>query len=675
VVQSTSDVISVLDDKANLRYVSPSVERVLGYRPESLIGRWAFDYVHPEDAERASGGFARLLDNPGSNPPPLQYRIRHADGSWRWMEIALNNKLEDPAVGGIVTNAWDVTETKRAEEALRLSEKRFQAQFAHLPIPTYTWKKSGQDFVLIDYNEAANRITHGRIGDFLGEKASEAYAVKPEVLGWLWRCFDEQTTIREELWWRLVSTGDTKYLAVSLVFVPPDLVMVHTEDATERKRMEDQLRYQAFHDQLTGLANRALFEDHLGHALNRVRRGHSMVAVLFMDLNNFKVINDSLGHETGDQLLRAVAERLRACLRPEDTLARFSGDEFTVLLEDVREVSDVVRVANRILKTLEHPFSLDGRELFTSASIGISTNDSAEDSPEELLRRADTAMYRAKERGENSYQLFDTSMHEAVLRFLELENDLRRAIQRKEFVVHYQPQVVLDGGEVVGVEALVRWEHPERGTVSPAEFIASAEATGLIVPLGQQVIEQACRQVSAWDSQYPDLSLTVSVNLSLRQLRHPNLVEELANTLRETGLPPDRLALEITESVAMEDEASTTARLQELKALGIRLAMDDFGAGHSSLIYLIRQFKMDVVKVDRSFVAKLLEDPENEIILSGVVALARALDLEVVAEGIETAAQVEKLRQIGSEVGQGFYLARPLPAEALEALLAKSSHI
>jgi len=461
-------------------------------------------------------------------------------------------------------------------------------------------------------------------------------------------------------------------------------IVLNTHDVTQRKALEARLEHQAFHDALTALPNRLLFMDRLGHALARATRSGQRVAVLFLDLDRFKVINDSLGHERGDQVLVAVAERLASCLRPEDTLARLGGDEFTVLLEDVQGVEDAARVARRMTQVLLAPLQLGAHELVVTTSIGIVFNhppDALGGSPEEaadLLRDADTAMYQAKNTGRAHHELFNVEMNAQAIERLELEADLRSAIDRAELKLVYQPLVSLDTGRVVGIEALARWRHPTRGVIPPLKFIPLAEETGLILPIGRWVLHEACRQTRAWQLAYPpseaEAALSVSVNLSVRQFAQPALVEEVLGILTETGLNADSLRLEITESVLVEDGEATIETLGRLKGLGVQLAIDDFGTGYSSLSYLQR-LKVDVLKVDRSFVSGLATDPENLAIVRAVIDLGHALGVDVVAEGVETAEQVARLRELGADFAQGYYYAKPLEPEALEDVLSSDPFI
>src|SRR5215218_8530057 len=484
-VQHTSDIITILDADGSIRYVSPAVEMVMGYKPEEQVGTNAFGSVHPDDREQAANTFAEVLKRAGLHPP-LEFRVPHKDGSWRYLEHVVNNLLDDPVVRGVVVNSWDVT---------------------------------------------------------------------------------------------------------------------------ERKALVEQLSYQAFHDPLTGLPNRALFMDRLEHAITRANRRGTRVAVLFTDLDNFKVINDSLGHKAGDQLLVAVAERLKTCLRPEDTAARLGGDEFTILIEDISSVGEVVQIAERIAEILQPPFTLGEQEVFATVSTGIALNISAQELPADLLRHADLAMYQAKHKGRARYEVFEPSMDAKAVERLMLETGLRRALVRQQLRVHYQPIVALDNNKIAGVEALVRWEHPKRGLLLPEEFLPVAEETGLIVRIGQWVLREASKQARIWQEHHPSIPpLTISVNLSTREFFHPELVAEV---LDESEIDPASLQLEITEGAMRSNGTYSADRtLRNLKRMGVQLAIDDFGLGYSSLSYL-KRFPVDFLKIDRSFIAGLEGEPNG----------------------------------------------------------------
>ena len=442
----------------------------------------------------------------------------------------------------------------------------------------------------------------------------------------------------------------------------PSRLYGSAQDVTARRAADESLVHQALHDPLTGLPNRLLFIDRLGHALRRLERHDVSVAVLFIDLDRFKLVNDSYGHAAGDRVLNAVADRLEQVVRPGDTVARLGGDEFTILLEDVQDVAAALIVAERALGVVVPPVVLaDGRQAFVSASIGVATVGPGDATAEDVLADADSAMYRAKERGRNRLEVFDQATREDVVARVERSSALRRAIDDGELLVHYQPELRLSDETMSGVEALVRWQHPTQGLVGPDTFIGLAEETGLIVAIGAEVLRTACREVASWPP-VPGVGPTrVSVNLSARQLSEPRVIDTVWNALRETGIDPARLCLEITESVLMEDVASSVEALLGHKALGVTLAIDDFGTGYSSLSYL-RRFPVDIVKIDRSFVAGLGSDPAAEAIVASVVNLAHALGLVVVGEGVETEEQLVMLRALGCDRAQGYLWSRPLPA-------------
>jgi len=428
---------------------------------------------------------------------------------------------------------------------------------------------------------------------------------------------------------------------------------------------KDHFRHAAFHDSLTDLPNRSLFSDYLKLAIERSKRQNDyLFAVLFLDLDRFKYINDSLGHSCGDQLIVDLARRLQGCLRQVDTVSRFGGDEFAILLDGIRDPSDAIRVAEKIQEELLRPFELGGHEAFTSASIGIALSSGGYDQPDFILRDADTAMYRAKDAGKARYELFDLEMHSRAVIRMRLENDLRRAVERNEFCVFYQPIISVATGRLSGFEALVRWEHPERGLVAPSEFIPVAEETGLIGSLGSWILEESCRQMHAWHQLHPaNRALTMNVNLSSKQLIQSGLVQEVKTILKKTGLPARSLKLEITESVVMENAELATNMLRQLSDLNVHLCIDDFGTGYSSLSYLHR-FPVDTLKIDRSFVNRIEEKDENVEIVRTIATLARNLGMEVVAEGVESSEQLACLRSLNCEYAQGYHFSRPLNAEA-----------
>ena len=444
----------------------------------------------------------------------------------------------------------------------------------------------------------------------------------------------------------------------------------------ELEQSKNHFRHAAFHDELTGLPNRALLAENLKLEIERAQQHQDcQFAVLFLDLDRFKIVNDSLGHSIGNQLLIAIARRLEGCVRETDTVARLGGDEFAILVTGISHLNQATEMAERVQEKLQAPFNLSGHEVFTMASIGIALSALGYEHPENVLRDADTAMYRAKAQGKACYEIFDEGMHSRAVHLLQLETDLRRALEKEEFCLYYQPIVSLENGELAGFEALVRWQHPERGIISPVEFIGMAEEHGFILPLGQWVLEQACRQLVQWQWQSPDnRRLFMSVNLSARQMAQTKLVDQIKQVLEDTNLDPGLLKLEITEGAVMENAEMAVTVLKQLKALGVQLSVDDFGTGYSSLSYLHR-FPLDTLKIDQSFVSRIGEADENGEIVRTIVTLAENMGMDVVAEGIETLAQLRELKRLNCRYGQGYLFARPLNTSAATAWISNTPNV
>lgn len=568
-------------------------------------------------------------------------------------------------VKNVESSAVQAEQAKRHLGEMQESEERFRSAFDHAPIgmalvaPEGGWLQVNQCLCdIVGYSEDELRattfqsITHpDDVGIFLGHLK--------EVLEGRILTHQMEKRYRHKLGhdvWVLVGVSlirDSESKCLHLIF--------QIQDITDRKRAEQQLVHDAFHDALTGLPNRAWFMEQLEISLDQFRcQKKRMFAVLFLDLDRFKLINDSIGHMVGDQLLIGIANRLRHCLRPSDKVARLGGDEFTILLDSILNAGEAVEIADRVQKHLSQPFNLGGYETFTTVSIGIAFSDPHYEAPEDFLRNADTAMYQAKSLGKARYVIFDKGMHARAVHLLQLESDLRRAIDRSEFFIDYQPIVRLDTGLLMGFEALVRWQHPERGLISPDNFIAVAEETGSIVAIGQWVLLQACLQMKRWQEKHSLGSpLSISVNLSGRQFGHSNLLEQITQILDSTGLDPHSLKLEITESIVMENVESTAGTLEKLRDLGVELSIDDFGTGYSSLSYLHR-LPIDTLKIDRSFVSRVGENNENKEIVRTIIMLAQNLGMGVIAEGVETREQLDVLRELGCQSIQGFLMSKPL---------------
>ena len=494
-------------------------------------------------------------------------------------------------------------------------------------------------------------IAGARLPDPQGAVVAAVYAVEPRT--------------------RAFTAADLEVLADIVASATAEIALRH--EIADRTDVERQLRHDALHDALTGLPNRTLFLERLRHAIQRARRRDEyLFGVLFLDLDRFKVVNDSLGHGVGDELLVHVARRLQGCLRAEDTVARLGGDEFAILLEGIGSINDAGRIAERIQRELSAPVNLSGYEVFTSVSIGIVDSTAAHGLPELLLRSADMAMYRAKAAGKARYEMFDRAMHAQALARLQLETDLRHGLERAEFRVHYQPIVSLESGRIVGVEALLRWQHPERGLVPPAVFVPLAEEMGLVIPLGRWLLERACGDLRAWGESAPAAFAEeppyLSVNLSVRQFAQTELVQQIADALTRGGFAPSRLAVEITESVIVENPETATTVLNGLKELGVQLHMDDFGTGYSSLGYLTR-LPIDALKIDRTFVSRMDSDDKHFQLVRTILTLARSMNLRAVAEGVETSAQLLALRKLGCDQAQGFLFSTPLDGGEMAELL------
>jgi diguanylate cyclase (GGDEF)-like protein/PAS domain S-box-containing protein len=672
IMQQSLEAIYIHDvETLQLIEANPAFFALLGYEVEEITSLTLYDIVAADKSD---------IDY-------LQQKIKNSDGVtlgerlWRrkdgkTVEVEVTaNRIQQGERNMIFVVGRDITERKRAEMALRESEERYAIAVRGANDALWDWNLKTDEVYFSPRWSSMLGFDEGEIGNTLEEWFGRVYpqdllhlqtAIGRHIDGDTphFECeYRIQHSNKEYLW--MLSRG----LAVRDGEGKAYRMAGSQTDITDRKRAEERLSYDALHDALTGLPNRVLFMDRLSQRLEYAKRHpRSLFAVLFVDLDRFKVINDSLGHLVGDKFLVSVAHQLQSCLRPEDTISRLGGDEFAILLNEVHEISNTVRVAERIQTQLKSTAMLETVNRSSTASIGVAMYNGNYVEAQEMLRDADTAMYRAKLQGGNRYQIFDTTMYENALFLLQLETDLKLAVEKQEWQVYYQPIIELENGQVSGVEALLRWNHPTRGMVLPLDFIPIAEETGLILPIGEYVLRQACAQAKAWrDNGYP--RLWVSVNISGRQFQDKTLVEMVERVLSETGLPGDSLRLEITESVAMKDLAYSISVLKDLNKLGVNMSLDDFGKGYSSLSYL-KQFPLKVLKIDRSFIQEDDTNKNSEAITSAIIFMGQTLNMEVVAEGVETEKQLNFLRSQFCDEVQGFLFSRPVPGEELTKLLS-----
>ena len=669
VLQSSSAGIVSLDHSGRVRLWNPAMAAITGIEAAAALGKPLFGdtAAHHEDGTPFSAG--TLVDLLIEESEAITVAVG-PERDARWVQLAA---APVPAtanvVDAIVLVARDVTELRRAQQALRDREADFRLLFAANPHPMFVCERDST--VIVEVNDAAVDAYGYSRRELLGADMSMLDLDPLEGL-------DAAQPLEHRHRRNDGVVIDVELTSHEIEFSGRSCVLLMAKDITRRKEVETQLVHQALHDHLTGLPNRTLLMDRLRHALDRTARDEAAkVAVLFFDLDRFKVINDSLGHEVGDQLLVAVADRIRRALRPGDTATRFGGDEFVIVCEQIRDEHEALTVAERLADSLAAPFNLGPHQVFVSASVGVAVSEPPHADAVALLRDADAAMYRAKGSGRNRCAIFDEVLRTSALSRLEMESDLRRAVDHGALCLQYQPTVSLGAhgraDEIIGVEALVRWPHPTRGLVPPSEFVPLAEETGLIGGLGRWVIDEACRQLAHWDEAGRFRSdFVVSVNLSPLQLADPTIVEQIADSLDRWGVRPSSLCMEITETAVLADVDATLATLHRLRALGVRVALDDFGTGYSALSYL-RQLPVDVVKIDGSFVSRVAVDTRDRSIVAGMIDLAHALGLTVVAEGVETKAQLRALRELECDVIQGFVLFRPQEPAAIGQLMVSGA--
>jgi diguanylate cyclase (GGDEF)-like protein/PAS domain S-box-containing protein len=612
------------------------------------------------------GFLLRTLKRIERNRQTVEFELPYKEQIYSVSATPIIDQNEITAIVGI---AKDITDRKKAEKELIESEQRFQS----LAKATFEGIIIHQDGIILDVNRSIEEMFGYTLQELKGKSAislalEEFQPLLLEKIHTMDEKPYEAVGLRKD-----GSTFPAELVAKNSTYNGKPVRVVAVRDISERKKNEKMIQHLAYYDSLTGLPNRTLFHNRLKYALAHAHRNQGKLAVLMLDLDRFKYINDTLGHSIGDQLLQEAANRLRKCIREDDTLSRLGGDEFSILMLEITDVQEVLSVVHQITDVFSQPFLIRDHELYVTVSIGISVYPDDGADGETLVKHADTALFRAKDQGRNNYQLYTPAMNEQALQRLMLENQLRKALARNEFSLHYQPMVNANTGTIVAVEALIRWHHHELGMVSPAHFIPLAEETGLIIPIGEWVMWAACSQCKAWQEMgYPPVR--ISINLSGRQFAQDNLVDKIAQVLGGTGLDPEYLQIELTESIIMQNAEANVRKLHQLKEMGIQIAIDDFGTGYSSLSYL-KAFPIDKLKIDRSFVWEINSNGEEGVIAAAVISLAQSLKLQVVAEGVETKEQVQFLSQRGCYEMQGYLFSKPLTFDAFEKLLATGNPV
>ncbi len=667
-IDNSSDIVTVLDDDLTLIYVSPVATRLLGFALDHLEDVEVLRLVHPDDRNTAT---ALIADIRHGARESAEIRLHHADGEFRWFDVNGTDLTDDPNIGGLVLNLREVSDRKLAEELRVLSEARFKALVQNSTDLVVVFDESGTiSYASPSLEDALGRSVDEIVSTRIDSLFTDDDADWNAILGGTATAHQAGSAIFEIKYRNAADEVRTLETLISDLRDQPAVggFVLNARDVTERRGMEQRLRYQATHDELTGMFNRVQVLDELDGMLGR-NSGSTTVAAVLIGLDDFKEVNESLGHAVGDQLLREAGRRITELLDYGDVAARVGGDEFAVVLECSRGENQVTELVNRILTAIDQPYDIEGRELTITASAGMVFDHDRSSSAEIILRNADIAMFRAKSRGKRQIVVFESEMHAASFDRLELRGDLARAITGEQFVAHYQPVIDIETHQIVGAEALIRWNHPERGLVGPGLFIPLAEETGMIGALGEWILERACTDLARWRADYGEIAsdLTISVNLSVQQLHDDLILTKVRNILDRSGLPAQRLVLEVTESTLITETDKATRTMQELRKMGMRLAVDDFGTGYSSLGY-IQQFEFDVLKIDKSFIDGI-EAETNAQIVAAVLELANQLKVRTIAEGIETEAQDQILNRMGCRYGQGFLYSKPVPERDFRELL------
>jgi len=678
IVENSNDGIVILQDGI-LKYANSKMMEITQYTVEETIGKVFFDFISPKHKTSVIDRYKRRM---AGEELPNRYEIEIISGNGKTIPVEINascieykGKLADMAI------VRDITERRHAEKALRESEEKYSSLFQHSNDAIFLHDLDG---TILDVNQ--------KVLDQFQYMKSEILSLKMTDL-----CPDEAIPISKRALKKVTENGFFNFeidfkkqngnifpaeVSSSLFKIGvKEVIQGIVRDITDRKRAVEQIAFMAYHDNLTNLPNRHLLKDRLQQTLASAKQYNRIVAILFLDLDNFKRINDTMGHDQGDKILQQVADRLQGYIRNSDsiarlevkqgdtTIARLGGDEFTILLTEIKHIKDAAKVAQRILDLFEAPFAVESNEVFITTSIGISVFPDDGETVDTLLKHADTAMYHAKDQGRNNYQFYRESMNITTIERLDLENKLRKALDKKEFVLHYQPQLDTRTKKIIAVEALVRWKHPDKGMMLPMTFIPAAEDTGLIIPIGEWILRTACKQNKAWQ-QAGLPPIRVTVNISSVQFSQKGFVKMVGKVLKESGLDPHYLELELTETILMQTTNTAVATLKALKSLGIRIAIDDFGTGYCSLNYL-KSFPIDTLKIDQSFVRDLSINQEDKAIIQAIIALGHSLKLHVIAEGVETLLQLEYLSEKESDAVQGFLFSKPVPDDAIKQFFNK----